>query len=241
MGICNVYVVIILSIAVLNIGEETALRKESLFIKSSMVILMVLQYLLATATLIVWADYQKVPPFFFVVAMFLVVLVPTMLFKRCNIAGIFRMTYIYFAFIPTMNMRMLCDLPQRTDLFHVDVNVRSALAYMGGFSRAIIGLIIFFGCILVLKGQAWKKSYTITVCGAIFLGVLMLVLPGLSEILLYCMTYLLILLVFIMWEKRMTLPIEKSENILMWGLQLVVWAHGCFRCLLILQAYWPQG
>ncbi len=170
-------------------------------------------------------------------ALILVFICPFLIFGNRNIASLFRLTTIYFAFMPAISADTIYRLFEGRAAFRVQFNVEQDLVVLSELPKEIIVLLLVLYVIGKKKGVEIKKWYVPLFIVAGFLGVLMLILPDFSMILLYWVSFFFVITAYAFLERLFTVKNASYEKVILGLLVALFFARGCYKMLAILQMY----
>lgn len=200
----------------------------------------ILHMCLAFATMNAYASAQGVSFYYFVPILFLYLLIPFFLRKEKSIAVFGLLESLFFAFIPTIDMAMLCRLSDGRNILRVGFHMNESLILMSRFPRELLPILIFL-LFLVNKREKQSPVKIVVIVGiAALLAAGMLFLQELSEVCLFLQAYLFILLVYDGFLRLCKEDNGKYDRILQGIFVLLFWLKGCYQMLLILNTYLPM-
>lgn len=172
-----------------------------------------------------------------ILALCLVFICPFLIFGNRNTASLFRLTTIYFAFMPAISVDTIYRLFKGQAALRVQFDVEQDLIVLSELPKEIIVLLLITYVICKKKGVDIEKRYVPLLVIAGFLGVLMLILPDLSMILLYWVSFFFVIAAYAFLEKVYAVKSACYENIILGLLIAMFFARGCYKMLAILQMY----
>ena len=207
--------------------------------KIAILILIVAQFVFVAITwhAFLGAQNQGIPDLIGMLAFFFVLLFPFLLNKSRSIYSFFRFMVIYLAFMPVTGLEVLNGLTDRNILFEIDFGLKHNLILLAEFPKEIIVLLILLYALCENDGFRLKKWNVTLFILVVILAIMMLFLPGISEILLYWVCYFLVILSFHLVENIFLIKKEKREMVVMWTLMIILLIRGCYRMLAIVDTY----
>lgn len=162
---------------------------------------------------------------------------PFLLLGPRSSASFFRLATLYFAFIPAQNLAFLSHLFSGQEQFTVGFGIDSTLALLTNFPKEILPVTLLTHSLYAQKQFKIQKWHAAALMFAVLLSIGMLFLPTISEIMLYWMSYSLVITTYAWLEKLFASHQERYEKILMWLLIAVFCGRGIYRMLEILEVY----
>lgn len=209
--------------------------KKLLQTKIHIFILLIFQLVLASQTIHAFISTQYEP--FSYIALLLVLIIPCILLRCKGISPVFRFITIYLAFIPAFNPALFGEIIMNDNPFSVGFTINHCITLLSIFSMELFAVMLILFMLYLKSGFALNKWLVITFATAGILGVGMLVFPILSEVCLYLISYLFIIITFYFMEKTFDIYCEKYEKIAFRIFISVLFFRGIYQMLSILKVY----
>lgn len=160
---------------------------------------------------------------------------PCLLMKRKQIGAYFRFATLFFAFIPSFQPAILNKLLHNGNLLAFEFTKERLLILLSVFSKELLWVMLILVAICITDGFKIKKWQICLITLSAICCIGMLCFPALSEVLLYWMTYLLIIPCFYFWEYIFESCSKKQEKIPMWIFLFILFFRGLYQMLAILE------
>ena len=156
--------------------------------------------------------------------------------KRRSLSVLFRFAIFYFAFMPAVDFGTLYHLFDGHPLGIIDFSLSRNLELLTKFPQDLVllwVLLFLFLCHHKLKIKTWQIYICVI---SLFLGLGLLVLPELSEIMLFLVIYLISFLAFY-WYEQLFHQATGSGKYFFYILLALLAGKGLYRMLAILYVY----
>ena len=159
-----------------------------------------------------------------------------------NISSLFYWILLFFAFISLPDMMQLIKISQmlfagdRT-ILTIDFDLLRNLSLLGEFPKELIFMLILLFCVLRIDKFYIKKKEIVFFTLSLLLCAIMLILPELSNLLLFAAIYLLLIPAHGLFSEFMKSVDKRHEKIIAISLILILVGKCVFRALLIINSY----
>ena len=204
--------------------------------KNIIYVLLPLQFFMTVFTANVYSDWVYAP-IYSIVMLVILLTVPLLAMRKLSVCSYFRFQTLFLAFIPAIKPEHFYELTKTANLFTPEITTERCLTLLSVFSKELLPVMLVLFVIYSKFGNKIKKWYMICLAVSALLGAGMLCFPALSELLLYFMTYILLIPTLDFLNSICNSCKEKYEKILIALFWTLLFFRGLYQQLAILYVY----